>query len=105
MKLPTIAVRKEMLEAWLRLSDCTKAELARDLGVTKGRVSQLLRVHTEPSAHLMAKLMVLTQLPFDRLFVLKQAAGAARPVRSSRRVSRAFSQPAIGRQGAEMFLA
>jgi len=81
MKVPTVTIRKEILEAWLRVSGCSKAKLARQLGVTKGRVSQLLHNDTEPSAHLIAKLLVLTDLPFERLFEVRRIP-AARPARA-----------------------
>ena len=80
MKLPTVTVRREILDAWLHVSGCTKAQLSRHLGITKGRVSQLLHGDTEPSAHLIAKLLVLTRLPFERLFeVRKLPARSAQP--------------------------
>ena len=68
MKLPTIVVRGDVLASWLMVSDCTKSRFATELGVSKGRISQLLTSQEEPSAHLMAKLLILTRLPFDRLF-------------------------------------
>jgi hypothetical protein len=57
-----------------------------ELGVSKGRVSQLLTSHEEPSAHLIAKLMSLTHLPFERLFkVVRETPppgpGGIKPVR------------------------
>ena len=68
MRIPTIMVQTDVLSSWLTLSACTKSQLAYELGISKGRVSQLLSSHHEPSAHLIAKLLVLTHLPFDRLF-------------------------------------
>ena len=74
MKLPTIIVREDILRSWLKISDCSQSQLASSLGVSRGRVSQLFTTGIEPSAHLMAKLLVLTHLPFDRLFeVLEDA--------------------------------
>ena len=96
MKLPTVTVRKEILEAWLRVSDCTQAQLARQLGVTKGRVSQLLRDRAEPSAHLIAKLLVLTELPFERLFELQQPEGLASPRPSHPRGKASHKQLHVG---------
>ena len=72
MKLPTLSLRTEMLEAWLRLAGYTKAQLANRLSVTRGRVSQLFRNQAEPSAHLIAKLLVVTELPFERLFEIRK---------------------------------
>lgn len=72
MRLPTVAVRQEVLRAWLQVSAYTRARLAEELGVSRGRVSQLCGRATEPSAHLIAKLMAVTGLPFDRLFYLAQ---------------------------------
>lgn len=70
MKLPTVVVRGDILGSWLTLSAYSRLRLATELGVSKGRVSQLLSSLSpeEPSAHLMAKLMAVTNLPFDRLF-------------------------------------
>ena len=68
MRLPTVVVRSEVLASWLTVSDCSQSRLAAELGVSRGRVSQLLSSFEEPSAHLIAKLMTLTQLPFERLF-------------------------------------
>ena len=68
MRLPTVVVRGDILASWLTISDYTRSRLAEELGVSKGRISQLLTSQEEPSAHLIAKLMTLTHLPFDRLF-------------------------------------
>ena len=38
--------------------------------MSRGRVSQLLTSREEPSAHLIAKLLLLTRLPFHRLFLV-----------------------------------
>ena len=70
MRFPTIVVRGEVLTSWLTVSNYSRSQLARELRVSKGRVSQLLTSHQEPSAHLIAKLMLLTRLPFERLFTL-----------------------------------
>lgn len=70
MRLPTVVVRGDILESWITVSDYSRTRLATELEVSKGRVSQLLNAHSteEPSAHLIAKLLTLTRLPFDRLF-------------------------------------
>jgi len=70
MRLPTIVIRSDVLESWLTVSAYSKSRLATELGISKGRISQLLTSHEEPSAHLIAKLMALTYLPFDRLFMI-----------------------------------
>ena len=70
MRLPTVVIRSDVLESWLTVSDYSKARLASELGVSKGRISQLLTSREEPSAHLIAKLLMLTYLPFDRLFMI-----------------------------------
>ena len=70
MREPTVVVRGEVLSSWLTVSDYSKSKLASELGVSRGRISQLLTSHEEPSAHLIAKLLLLTKLPFDRLFVI-----------------------------------
>ena len=77
MRLPTVAVQTDVLDAWLRVTGSTKSQLAVQLDVSKGRVSQLFTDHVEPSAHLIAKLLVVTNLPFDRLFRI--AAHAPQP--------------------------
>lgn len=68
MRFPTVVVRGDVLVSWLTVSDYSRSQLAKELGVSKGRVSQLLTSREEPSAHLIAKLVTITKLPFDRLF-------------------------------------
>ena len=68
MRLPTVVVRGDVLASWLTVSDLTRSRLAEELGVSRGRISQLLTSQDEPSAHLIAKLIDITHLPFDRLF-------------------------------------
>ena len=68
MRFPTVVVRGDVLESWLTVSGHSRSQLATELGVSRGRVSQLLTSREEPSAHLIAKLIAITQLPFDRLF-------------------------------------
>ena len=68
MRLPTVVVRGDVLTSWLTVSDFTRSRLATELGVSRGRISQLLTSQDEPSAHLIAKLIDLTHLPFERLF-------------------------------------
>ena len=82
MRLPTVVVRGDVLTSWLTVSDYSKSRLAAELGVSKGRISQLLTSHEEPSAHLMAKLLLVTHLPFDRLF---KVISSQPPLRLSRR--------------------
>src|SRR3990167_6772435 len=80
MRLPTVVVRGDILESWITVSDYSRSRLATELGVSKGRVSQLLNSHEEPSAHLIAKLITLTRLPFDRLFkIVHTSAASPRP--------------------------
>ena len=95
MRSPTVIVRGEVLSSWLTVTDYSKSQLATDLDISKGRVSQLLTSHTEPSAHLMAKLLMVTHLPFDRLFrVIRHEArhsfsarSASTPRKDSKKVS------------------
>jgi transcriptional regulator with XRE-family HTH domain len=87
MRLPTVVVRGDVLASWLTVSDYTKSRLAMELGVSKGRVSQLLTSQEEPSAHLIAKLMLVTNLPFDRLFkVVNQSSSLSTTRLSAHRV-------------------
>ena len=72
MRYPTVIVCSEVLSSWLTVSGYTRTKLASDLGITKGRVSQLLSSAEEPSAHLIGKLIGLTHLSFDRLFTIIQ---------------------------------
>jgi transcriptional regulator with XRE-family HTH domain len=67
----TITVRREVLRSWLTVSDCTASRMASKLNVSRGRVSQLLNSDQELSARLIAGLLHLTKLPFDRLFTVK----------------------------------
>ena len=86
MRLPTIVVEGNVLTSWLTVSNYTRSQLAAELGVSKGRISQLLTSQEEPSAHLIAKLLALTHLPFERLFKIVRTAppsaspAATRPV-------------------------
>lgn len=68
MRLPTVIVRNDVLTSWLTISGYSRSRLATELRVSRGRVSQLLTSFREPSAHLIAKLILLTGLPFERLF-------------------------------------
>ena len=78
MRLPTVVVRGDVLTSWLTVSNYTRSQLATELSVSKGRVSQLLTSQEEPSAHLIAKLITLTHLPFERLFkILRETPSAA----------------------------
>jgi len=83
-RFPTVVVRGEILSSWLAISDYTRSRLAIELGVSKGRVSQLLTSREEPSAHLIAKLITLTRLPFDRLFKIVQDLPPTTAVRAAR---------------------
>ncbi len=67
MRYPTVTIRTDVLESWLKVCGYTKSHLAGELGVSRGRVSQLLTTQKEPSAHLIAKLLTVTNLPFDRI--------------------------------------
>ena len=77
MRLPTIVVRGDILISWLTVSNYTRSQLAAELGVSRGRVSQLLTSREEPSAHLIAKFITLTHLPFERLFKIVRDTPAA----------------------------
>ena len=79
MRQPTVVVRGPILSSWLTVSDYTKSQLARELGVSRGRISQLLTSREEPSAHLIAKLLLLTRLPFHRLFMVTGEERPAQP--------------------------
>lgn len=70
MRQPSVVVRGDVLSSWLTVSDYTRSRLAAELGVSRGRISQLLTSREEPSAHLIAKLLLLTHLPFQRLFLI-----------------------------------
>ena len=83
MRLPTVVIRGEVLTSWLTITNCTRSQLAGKLEVSKGRISQLLTSEKEPSAHLIAKLLTLTELPFDRLFKIIHRAPRAPSTLSS----------------------
>ena len=68
MRYPTVTIRIDVLESWLKVSGYTKSRLATELGVSRGRISQLISTQREPSAHLIAKLLTVTNLPFDWIF-------------------------------------
>ena len=69
---PTLSLRRDVLQSWLRVSGYTQAELAHALQVSEGRISQLLHSRKdEPSPRLIAALLGATSLPFDRLFSLR----------------------------------
>ncbi len=79
--VPTVVVRGDVLASWLKVSNSTQSQLADALNISRGRVSQLLTSREEPSAHLIAKLIVLTQLPFERLFKVMLRDGDVPPAR------------------------
>ncbi|GEM_PF-3181282 len=97
MKRPTVVVKRDILQSWLVVSEYTKSRLAEKLEVTKGRVSQLFRTPTEPSAHLMAKLMLVTGLPFDRLFRVTASRGTSSRVKRGQRTKRNGSHDSAAR--------
>lgn len=84
MRFPTVVIRPEMLTSWLSLFNYTRSQLAAELGISKGRMSQLLTSGGEPSAHLIGKLMVLTGLPFERLFKVISGNGFAKKALSKK---------------------
>ena len=92
MRFPTVVVRGEVLTSWLTVVDCSRSQLAAKLGVSKGRISQLLTSQEEPSAHLIAKLMLLTHLPFNRLFMLLRDTPSASPSSDVRSVKAGYEQ-------------
>ncbi len=94
MRVPTVTIRRHVLESWLVIEDFTRAHLADELGVTRGRVSQLLSAQAEPSAHLIAKLLLRTRLPFHRLFQVVGKAQRGTPAVRGRRAGRAGSRAA-----------
>lgn len=67
----TISVRRDVFRSWLKVSGYTKTRLANEIKVSKGRISQLLNTDQNPSARLIAGVLHVTQLPFDRLFTVK----------------------------------
>ena len=111
MRVPTVVIRTDVLESWLTVSDYSKSRLAEELGVSKGRISQLLTSREEPSAHLIAKLLTLTYLPFDRLFRIVHASSllthkttvVASPRNGRRKVSafRRRNRPSLLLKGAQ----
>ena len=75
---PTVLVKSDVLRSWLLVTGWTQSQLANALDVSKGRVSQLIGASgIDPSAHLIAKLMKVTGMPFERLFRI----GSERPSR------------------------
>ena len=65
----SLNLRRDVLHSWLRVSGFTQAGLARALNVSEGRISQLLHSKDEePSGRLVAALLSVTNLPFERLF-------------------------------------
>ena len=67
-----LSLRRDVVQAWLRVSGYTQAELARALKISEGRISQLLHSRKEePSPRLIAALLGVTSLSFDQLFSLK----------------------------------
>jgi hypothetical protein len=91
MRRSTISVRRDVLRSWLTISDYTRTKMAEELSVSRGRISQLLNSDQEMSARLIAGLLHLTKLPFERLFVV-------RPTKTVARRNRVTSKrPADGR--------
>jgi transcriptional regulator with XRE-family HTH domain len=67
---PKIAMKKDVLESWLKVSGYTKSRLAEELSISRSRISQILKSNENPSSRLIAGLLTITKLPFERLFVL-----------------------------------
>lgn len=84
MRLPTIVVREDILRSWMHVADYSKSQLAEELDVSKGRVSQLFKPQVEPSTRLIARLLLLTKLPFNRLFMVVAPLKAGSTGRASR---------------------
>ena len=84
MTRSTITIRRDVLRSWLTVSDCSRAQMADALSVSRGRISQLLNSDQELSARLIAGLLHLTKLPFDRLFLVKELKHSRRTPRSVR---------------------
>ena len=70
MSIIRIQLRHEILKTWMRLAGVNNTWLARQLRVTKGRVSQLLNSDMMPSSRVIGGLLLITKLPFDRLFMV-----------------------------------
>lgn len=81
-KALTVLVRSDVLRSWLLVTGWTQSQLAIALDVSKGRVSQLIGASAiDPSAHLIAQLIKVTGMPFERLFRI----GSERPGRRGHR--------------------
>lgn len=74
MSKAKVLIRRDVLKAWLQLAGVNRTWLAKQLNITKGRVSQLLNADDSPSSPLIASLLLVTNLPFDRLFVVVNGA-------------------------------
>lgn len=88
----TVTVRRDVLGSWLKVSGYTGTRLAKELNVSKGRVSQLLNSDQEPSGRLIAGLLHVTNLPFDRLFAVKERRTLMRRMRDLSRRRRRSAQ-------------
>src|SRR3989338_401881 len=82
MATARVVIRRDALKAWLQSAGGNNVWLAQQLSVTPGRISQLLNSDVSPSAQLMGNLLVLTKLPFERLFHVvfeEEASPAVKP--------------------------
>ena len=70
MSTTRIQLRHEILKTWMQLAGVNNTRLAHQLRVTKGRVSQLLNSDVMPSSRVIGGLLLITKLPFDRLFMV-----------------------------------
>ena len=58
------------LETWLKGSEITMTQLAKELGIDEGNFSKMATGKLEPSKSFIKKIMMRTGYGFDALFVL-----------------------------------
>jgi len=64
----TVVVNTDILQSWLVISDLSQDRLAHQLHVSRVRFRRLLRRETELPTRVIGSLLLMTQLPFERLF-------------------------------------
>lgn len=84
----TVKIRRDVFRSWLKISGYTRSRLAQELDVSRGRISQLLNCNEQPSNRVIAGFLKVTQLPFERLFILKQRNGGRNDHAERRRPKR-----------------
>lgn len=68
-----IYLNQKIFQQWMELTEINQARLCGLLGLTKGYLSQVLRNECRVSAWLIERFLIMTRIPFNKLFVIDQS--------------------------------